>query len=90
MCAEALCSSLTVENAANVLRVADMHSAHQLKSITCDFISSHADDVMETQGWETMLRESPDLVADAFRALAKQQVRTFGGLSAIYGWFLIV
>ena len=75
MCEEALCSSLSVENVADVLILADLHSASQLKSQAIDFINSHATEVMETQGWKTMLRQSPTLVADAFRALATQQVR---------------
>ena len=85
MCEEALCSSLTVENATEVFELADLHSS-QLKTQAIEFINSHAEEVMATQGWKDMLREKPTLIEDAFRALATQ-VRTLGGLSAIFGWF---
>jgi speckle-type POZ protein len=39
MCEEALCSSLTVDNASEVLVLADRHSAEQLKAHTIDFIN---------------------------------------------------
>ena len=86
MCEAALCSSLTVENVTEVFHLAHLHTTTQLKTQAIDFINSHADEVVETQGWKNMLRESPELVTDAFRALAKQ-VRTLDGLNAIYGWF---
>ena len=78
MCEEALCSSLSVENVAEVLILADLHSASQLKSQAIDFINSHATEVMDTQGWKHMLTQNPTLVADAFRALATQQVTDDG------------
>ena len=39
MCEEALCSELSVENAAETLILADMHNAQQLKDITIDYIN---------------------------------------------------
>ena len=39
MCEDALCSSLSVENAADVLILADLHSADQLKTQAVDFIN---------------------------------------------------
>lgn len=40
MCEEALCSNLSVETAADVLILADMHSAQQLKAHAIDFINT--------------------------------------------------
>lgn len=40
MCEEALCSNLSVESAADVLILADMHSAQQLKAHAIDFINT--------------------------------------------------
>jgi hypothetical protein len=40
-----------------------------------EFINSHATEVMDTTGWKQMVLSQPSLVADAFRALATQQVR---------------
>lgn len=42
MCEQALCTNLTVDNACNVVIVADMHSAEQLKSHAVNFINVHA------------------------------------------------
>ena len=39
MCEESLCSGLSVENAADVLILADLHSADQLKAQAIDFIN---------------------------------------------------
>jgi speckle-type POZ protein len=73
MCEEALCTSLTVDNVCEILVLADLHSAEQLKTHAMDFINSHPTDVMDTLGWKTMIAHQPHLVADAFRALASQQ-----------------
>ena len=39
MCEDALCSSLTVDNVSEVLVLADLHSAEQLKAHAIDFIN---------------------------------------------------
>ncbi|UYV61388.1 SPOPL [Cordylochernes scorpioides] len=79
LCEEALSSSLSVETAADVLILADMHSADQLKAHAIDFINTrHATDVMETAGWKSMVFRQPHLIAEAFRALATQQVPPIG------------
>ncbi|XP_074601020.1 BTB/POZ and MATH domain-containing protein rdx [Brevipalpus obovatus] len=78
MCEEALCSNLSVETAAEVLILADMHNASQLKAHAIDFINTHATDVMETQGWKAMITGRPQLIAEAFRALATQQIPPIG------------
>lgn len=73
MCEESLCSSLSVENVSEILVLADLHSADQLRTHAIDFINSHPTDVLETTGWKTMVQNHPHLVADAFRALASLQ-----------------
>ncbi|GFO00379.1 speckle-type poz protein [Plakobranchus ocellatus] len=78
MCEEALCSSLTIESVCDILVLADLHSAEQLKTHAIDFINSHATDVMETSGWRTMIQAHPHLIAEAFRALASQQSPPLG------------
>lgn len=42
------------------------------------FFCSHATDVMETLGWKEMIVASPHLIAEAFRALATQQMPPIG------------
>ncbi|XP_054581104.1 speckle-type POZ protein-like [Eptesicus fuscus] len=64
MCEEALSSHLSVENAAEMLTLADLHSADQLKTQAVDFINSHAEDVMGTSGWQAMVASHPHLMAE--------------------------
>ncbi|XP_018024879.1 protein roadkill isoform X2 [Hyalella azteca] len=78
MCEEALCTNLSTENVADVLILADLHSADQLKAQAIDFINTHATDVMETTGWKAMISSHPHLIAEAFRALATQQTPPMG------------
>ncbi|KAG8330831.1 hypothetical protein J6590_054121 [Homalodisca vitripennis] len=78
MCEEALCTSLSTENAADILILADLHSADQLKAQAIDFINTHATDIMETGGWRAMIHSHPHLIAEAFRALATQQIPPIG------------
>jgi len=73
MCEESLCTNLAVENVASIVILADLHSAQQLKQVSLDFINNHAMDVMETAGFNQMVRTHPHLVAEAFRALAAIQ-----------------
>nr|XP_034193940.1 origin recognition complex subunit 2 isoform X2 [Osmia lignaria] len=78
MCEEALCTSLAIENAADILILADLHSADQLKAQAIDFINTHATDVMDTAGFKSMVNSHPHLIAEAFRALATQQIPPIG------------
>ena len=79
MCEESLCKNLNVENVSETLILADRHSAEQLKSQAIEFINNrHATDVMETPGWKQMVSSNPHLVAEAFKALATQQIPPIG------------
>ncbi|XP_062977550.1 speckle-type POZ protein-like [Elgaria multicarinata webbii] len=78
MCEDALCSNLSVENAAEILILADLHSTDQLKTQAVDFINYHASDVMETSGWKSMVVSHPHLVAEAYRSLASAQCPFLG------------
>lgn len=40
MCEEALCTNLSIENAADILILADLHSAEQLKAQAIDYINT--------------------------------------------------
>ncbi|XP_060249299.1 speckle-type POZ protein-like [Meriones unguiculatus] len=73
MCVDALCRDLSVENAAHTLILADLHSAEQLKMQALDFITLHASEVSETSGWKVMVDFHPQLLAEAFHALASAQ-----------------
>ncbi|CAB3365355.1 speckle-type POZ protein B isoform X4 [Cloeon dipterum] len=78
MCEEALCTNLSIDNVADTLILADLHSADQLKAQAIEYINTHATDVMETQGWKSMVQSHPHLIAEAFRSLATQQIPPIG------------
>lgn len=79
MCEEALCNGLTVDNVSDVLILADLHSAEQLKAQAIEFINNrHVTDVVETAGWKQMVATHPHLIAEAFKALASQQIPPMG------------
>lgn len=50
MCEEALCNSLSVENVAETLILADLHSAEQLKAQAIDFINRQVSKEREREG----------------------------------------
>lgn len=72
ICEEALYKTLTADSVAEILSLADLYSAAQLKNQAIEFISTHATEVIETEGWNRMVRENPHLVAEVFKALAHQ------------------
>ncbi|XP_059564156.1 speckle-type POZ protein-like [Myotis daubentonii] len=78
MCEEALSRQLSEENAAEMLTLADLHSADQLKTQAVHFIHSHAEGVLETEGWQAMVASHPHLVADMYRSLASAQGACLG------------
>jgi len=78
LCEEALCNNLDIDNVADTLILADLHSAVQLKYQAIEFINTHATEVIETSGWKNMINLHPHLVAETFKALVNQQSPTIG------------
>jgi len=62
MCEESLCTGLQIDTASDVLILADLHSADQLKAQAIDFINIHATEVMDTVGWKSMVRLLPFII----------------------------
>uniref|UniRef100_A0AAY4EGQ1 BTB domain-containing protein n=1 Tax=Denticeps clupeoides TaxID=299321 RepID=A0AAY4EGQ1_9TELE len=69
MCEEALCRSLTVENAAEILIFADLYLTPNLKEKSITFINQYSSDVMRTPGWKTIQKGHPYLMAELFHSL---------------------
>ncbi|KAH9364039.1 hypothetical protein HPB48_000112 [Haemaphysalis longicornis] len=74
MCEDVLCKKLSVGTAAEMLVLADMHNADQLKANTLRFIRANAAGVTETDGWKMVETENAHLVSEAFRALVVDSV----------------
>uniref|UniRef100_A0AAY4EU00 BTB domain-containing protein n=1 Tax=Denticeps clupeoides TaxID=299321 RepID=A0AAY4EU00_9TELE len=80
MCEDALCRSLTVENAVEILIFTDLHLTPDLKEEAITFIKrcfilflsfsfSHFFDIIETPGWESLRTNHPHLIGEVNRAL---------------------
>lgn len=74
MCEVFLCSTVSVENATDLLLLADMHSAKLLKARVLRLIQSQAEDVMLTSSWKLISLTHPNLIIEALAALASQKV----------------
>ncbi|CAJ0574388.1 unnamed protein product, partial [Mesorhabditis spiculigera] len=73
MCEQAICSSLTSENACCTLVLADRHNAVQLRQNAINFINGYAAEVMASDSWEGLVKDHALLLADVFKSLATQQ-----------------
>ncbi|VDO05884.1 unnamed protein product [Rodentolepis nana] len=74
MCEEELVYHLTVDSACDILSLADIHSAEQLKTHALDFIMLHAQEVCESEGYDRLVRHRPHLLNECFRAIACQHM----------------
>jgi len=55
LCEVELANSLSIENAAERLALAEMHAAEQLKEECVEFVARHAEEVMKTPGWSRLV-----------------------------------
>ncbi|CAJ0943324.1 unnamed protein product, partial [Mesorhabditis belari] len=74
MCEQALCLALTAENACMTLVLADLYNADQLRQHSINFINVHANEVMQSDGWQDLVHQHSQLLAEVFKALATQQI----------------
>uniref|UniRef100_A0AAY4EH10 BTB domain-containing protein n=1 Tax=Denticeps clupeoides TaxID=299321 RepID=A0AAY4EH10_9TELE len=68
MCEEALCRSLTVENAAEILIFADLYLTPNLKEKAITFINQWVM-LSQTPGWKTIQKDHPYVMAELFHSL---------------------
>ncbi|XP_065205325.1 speckle-type POZ protein-like [Planococcus citri] len=69
ICAEELRRTLSVENAASILALADLHGVKELKNEVMKFILSKPREVSNTTGWKNI--KSKELVNELCSALAR-------------------
>lgn len=63
-CEAFLLESLTIENCTEMLALADLHNAQQLKKKTTDFIRLRKTEVRKTEGWKNLKQSRPDIAFD--------------------------
>jgi len=61
LCEVELASSLSVQNAAERLALAEMHSAEQLKEECVEFVARHAEEVLKTPGWSRLVSSGTNI-----------------------------
>lgn len=67
MCEKKMLESITIDSAANLFYLADVHSANCLKAKTLQFILAHFESVSKTPTFEEMARGNVELVFDILR-----------------------
>jgi len=65
--------NLSVENSAQILALADLHSLKELTTITTTFINSHHTEVMATLGWAKYIRPRVDILEKLYLSNGSQQ-----------------
>lgn len=70
MCEEVLCAKISVENAVDLLVLADSSCAGWLKARANHFINTRVKYIIHTPAWKNMILKHPHLFAEAFAALA--------------------
>jgi len=63
-CEAFLSESLTIKNCTEMLSLADLYNAQQLKKKTTDFIRLHKTEVRKTEGWKNLKQSCPDIAFD--------------------------
>ena len=71
-CVESLLGSLTVENALDLLVMADMHHCDDLKDAAKKLIVEKSAEVAEQEGWVKKIAKFQDLLEEVVKALAKK------------------
>ena len=59
LCVEKVEQAVTVENAAFICQVADMHNAYNLKQYCITFIMQNFREVIKSQSFQSLMRQDP-------------------------------
>ena len=71
-CVDALVAGLTVENALDLLVMADMHHCDGLKIAAKKLIVEKSGEVVEQEGWFEKMTKFQDLLKEVVKASAKK------------------
>ena len=69
MCEDKLCVNLNLDNALDMLVLADLHGANNLRLITLEFIGENGKKIITKEGWREKVKMYPDLMADMIVAM---------------------
>ena len=66
ICIQHMAENMSVDNAVDVLALAECHSVEQIKSLALQFIRKRFTDVSTTDAWTALIRNYPNLVNELF------------------------
>ena len=73
LCEEAICNNIEVTNAAEILVLAHMYEATNLKAMALEFIMLNLNKVSETPGWVNITAgQHPKLLGEMFKTLMER------------------
>ena len=73
LCEEAICNNIEVSNAADILVLAHMYEATNLKAMAVDFIMNNLNKVSETSAWTNITTgQHPKLLGEMFKTLMER------------------
>jgi len=73
LCEETICNNIEVSNAADILVLAHMHEASNLKAMAVDFIMNNLNKVSETPAWKCITDgQHPKLLGEMFKTLMEK------------------
>ncbi|XP_011871849.1 PREDICTED: speckle-type POZ protein-like [Vollenhovia emeryi] len=75
ICEDVLCRAVTIETAAHILTLADLHSADRLKTHVINFMNTYAN-VVHTADFKSMINTHPRLLAEAYQAMLLSKAST--------------
>ena len=62
--------NLNLENALDMLVLADLHGANNLRRLTLEFIGESGEKIVNQKGWMEKVKLYPDLMANMIEALS--------------------
>ncbi|XP_006659948.1 BTB/POZ and MATH domain-containing protein 1-like [Oryza brachyantha] len=75
ICENTLCISISVDNVATIVALADQYNCGRLKDVCLNFIASsdRLDDVLATDGYESLKTSYPSVLVDIFERATKSR-----------------
>ena len=72
LCEDALSRDMNIDNVLDMLLVADLHKAANLKALALKFIVENAQDIVAQDDWSKKLEKFPSILSDMFKAAIKK------------------
>lgn len=71
MCETALCDNINTENVLDLLVLADLHQANNLRTLALKVIVDSGKELVSQSGWREKLKAYPEIMADMFEAMTR-------------------